>query len=49
VVGLRDGHRARGFVVLEEPGEDRHLLIQIGQVEASALAANLGEMEWAAR
>jgi bifunctional DNase/RNase len=46
VVGLRDGDRAHEFVVLEEPDGDRQLLIQIGQVEAFALAANLGEMEW---
>jgi bifunctional DNase/RNase len=46
VVGVRDGDRVCEFVVLDEPGGNRHLLIQIGQIEAFALAANLGEMEW---
>jgi bifunctional DNase/RNase len=46
VVGLRDGDHIAEFVVLDEPGGDRHLLIQIGQAEAIALAANLDEMEW---
>ena len=45
-VGVEVGDRVREFVVLDEPGGDRSLLIQIGQVEAFALAANLGEMEW---
>jgi hypothetical protein len=45
-VGVEVGDRVREFVVLDEPGGDRCLLIQIGQVEAFALAANLGEMEW---
>jgi len=46
VVGLRDGDRVSEFVVLDEPGGDRRLLINIGQAEAFALAANLDEMEW---
>ena len=46
VVGVRDGDRICGFVVLDEPGGDRHLLIRIGQIEAFALAANIDEMEW---
>ncbi len=46
VVGLRDGDRVSGVVVLDEPGGDRQLLIKIGQAEAFALAANLDEMEW---
>ena len=46
VVGLRNGDRISEFVVLDELSGDRHLLIQIGQAEAFALAANLGEMEW---
>lgn len=46
VVGLKNGDRASEFVVLDELGGDRQLLIQIGQVEAFALAANLDEMEW---
>jgi bifunctional DNase/RNase len=46
VVGLRDGDRLSGVVVLDEPGGDRRLLIKIGQAEAFALAANLDEMEW---
>ena len=46
VVGLRDRDRVSEFVVLDEPDGDRHLLIQIGQVEAFALAASLDEMEW---
>ena len=46
VAGVRDGDRVHEFVVLDEPGGDRHLLIKIGQAEAFALVANLGEMEW---
>jgi uncharacterized protein len=46
VAGVRDGDRLHEFVVLDEPGGDRQLLIKIGQAEAFALVANLGEMEW---
>jgi bifunctional DNase/RNase len=46
VVGLTDGDGVSEFVVLDEPGGDRHLLIQIGHAEAFALAASLDEMEW---
>ena len=46
VVGLRNEDRISEFVVLDELSGDRHLLIQIGQAEAFALAANLDEMEW---
>jgi uncharacterized protein len=46
VVGLRNGERSSEFVILDELSGDRHLLIQIGQAEAFALAANLDEMEW---
>jgi uncharacterized protein len=46
VVGLKDGDRVCEFVVLDEPGGDRHLLIKIGQAEAFAMAANLDEMDW---
>ena len=46
VAGVRNGDRVCEFVVLDEPGGDRHLLIRIGQAEAFALAANLDEMEW---
>lgn len=46
VVGVKDGDRISEFVVLDERGGDRHLLIKIGQAEAVALIANLGEMEW---
>ena len=46
VAGVRDGDRVHEFVILDEPGGDRHLLIKIGQAEAFALVANLGEMEW---
>src|SRR3984893_4006867 len=46
VAGGRDGDRVCEFVVLDEPGGDRHLLIRIGQVEAFALAASLDEVEW---
>jgi uncharacterized protein len=46
VAGIRDGDRVHEFVVLDEPGGDRHLLIKIGQAEAFALVANLDEMEW---
>ena len=46
VAGVRDGDHVCEFVVLDEPGGDRSLLIRIGQVEAFALASNLGEMEW---
>jgi hypothetical protein len=37
------------FVVLNELDGGRHLLIQIGSAEAFALAASLGDMQWAAR
>jgi len=46
VVGLKNGDRGSEFVVLDELGGDRQLLIQIGQAEAFALAANLDELEW---
>jgi bifunctional DNase/RNase len=46
VVALRDEDRVSEFVVLDEVGGDRDLLIQIGRVEAFFLAANLDEMEW---
>jgi hypothetical protein len=46
VVGLRDGNDVSEFVVLDELGGDRHLLILIGHAEAFALAASLDEMEW---
>jgi len=46
VVGLKDGDGVSQFVVLDELGGDRHLLIQIGHAEAFALAASLDEMEW---
>jgi bifunctional DNase/RNase len=46
VVALRDEDRVSEFVVLDELGGDRDLLIQIGRVEAFFLAANLDEMEW---
>jgi len=46
VVALKDGDHATEFVVLEELDGDRHLLIEIGQAEAIALAASLSEMEW---
>jgi hypothetical protein len=46
VVGLKDGDGFSEFVVLDELGGDRHLLIQIGHAEAFALAATLDEMEW---
>jgi uncharacterized protein len=48
-VGLapRDGEALPShFVVLDELGGDRHLVIQIGHAEAFALAANLSEMAW---
>ena len=48
-VGLfgRDGDALPGhFVVLDEPGGDRHLVIEIGDAEAFALAANLSEVTW---
>jgi uncharacterized protein len=46
IVGLKDGDDTAEFVVLDELGGDRHLLIQIGHTEAFALAASLDEMEW---
>ena len=46
VVGLKNGDRGWEFVVLDELGGDRQLLIQIGQAEAFALATNLDELEW---
>jgi uncharacterized protein len=45
-VGLKDGDGFSEFVVLDELGGDRHLLIQIGHAEAFALAATLDEIEW---
>jgi len=35
------------YVVLDEPGGDRHLVIQVGSVEGSAMVANLAGQEWA--
>lgn len=46
VVGLKDGDGVSEFVVLDEVGGERQLLIQIGHAEAFALAASLDEMEW---
>jgi bifunctional DNase/RNase len=46
VVGLTDGDGVSDFVVLDEPGGGRRLLIQIGHSEALALSASLDEMEW---
>jgi bifunctional DNase/RNase len=46
VVGVRNGDHLCEFVVLDELGGDRRLIIQIGQVEAFALAASLDEMNW---
>jgi bifunctional DNase/RNase len=46
VAGVRNGDHLSEFVVLDELGGDRRLVIQIGQMEAFALAASLGEMNW---
>jgi uncharacterized protein len=46
VVGLTDEDGVSEFVVLDELGGDRRLLIQIGHAEAFALAASLNEMQW---
>lgn len=46
VVGVKNGDHHAEFVVLDEPGGDRRLLIQIGPTEAFALAANLDEISW---
>jgi uncharacterized protein len=46
VVGLTDGDGVSEFVVLDELGGDRRLLIQIGHAEAFALDASLDEVEW---
>jgi bifunctional DNase/RNase len=46
VVGVRNGDHRSEFVVLDELGGDRRLIIQIGQAEAFALAASLDEMNW---
>jgi bifunctional DNase/RNase len=46
VVGVKNGDHLSSFVVLDELGGDRRLVIQIGQVEAFALAASLDEMNW---
>ena len=43
VVGVRDGERISKSVVLDQRGGDRHLMIKIGQAEAVALVANLGD------
>ncbi len=46
VVAIKNGDHHSEFVVLDELGGDRRLLIQIGQTEAFALAANLDEISW---
>ena len=46
VVAVSSGDQMSEFVVLDELGGDRRLLIQIGMTEALALAANLGEVTW---
>ncbi|MGH3154886.1 MAG: bifunctional nuclease family protein [Streptosporangiaceae bacterium] len=46
VVAVRNEDHLSEFVVLDELGGDRRLLIQIGQTEAFALAANLDEVSW---
>ena len=46
VVGVQDEGSVCEFVVLDELGGDRHLLIHIGSAEAFALAASLGDMQW---
>lgn len=46
VVGVRNGDHLSEFMVLDELGGDRRLVIQIGQLEAFALAASLDEMNW---
>jgi bifunctional DNase/RNase len=46
-LGARGGEALpRHFVVLDELGGDRYLVIEIGQAEAFALAANLSETTW---
>jgi len=40
------GDRASYFVVLDEPGGDRHMVILIGPAEGFAMAASLAGQEW---
>ena len=46
VAGFDDGDRVGKFVVLNELDGDRHLVIQIGNAEAFAMAASLGDVAW---
>ena len=45
-LGRDGGDRASYFVVLDEPGGDRHLVILIGPAEGFAMAASLAGQEW---
>lgn len=45
-VALADGDDLSEYVVLEEVGGDRHLLIGVGQAEAVALDASLQGLQW---
>lgn len=45
-VGLEDGDVVSEYIVLDELGGDRHLVISVGPVEAFALDASLQGLQW---
>jgi uncharacterized protein len=45
-VGLSDGDDLSEYMVLDELGGDRHLVISVGDAEAFALAASLQGLQW---
>lgn len=45
-VALTDGDGISEYVVLDELGGDRHLVIGVGDAEAFALAASLQDLQW---
>src|SRR5262249_23505722 len=46
VVALKDGDHSAEFMVLDELDGDRHLVIQVGQMEAFGLATSLQGLRW---
>jgi len=46
VVALKDGDHSAEFMVLDELDGDRHLVIQVGQMEAFGLAVSLQGLRW---
>jgi uncharacterized protein len=45
-LGQHVGDDVSYYVVLDEPGGDRHLVVLIGQAEGFAMAASLAGQEW---